>query len=179
MSYLHNFVFGIYPYIALCIFFLGSLIRWHFLGISHSLKQAFAMIAGGIMGVICLIGLVMLIHRRFNLTRIHAQSTWRDKLVLIWILLTLLLGLSTLFVSAQHLDGEEMVALMTWAQHIVTFRSNASVHILEVSFLFKLHIFMGMSLFVIFPFTRLVHIWSGFGAVSYLSRSWQLVRRRV
>jgi nitrate reductase gamma subunit len=26
---------------------------------------------------------------------------------------------------------------------------------------FKLHLFMGMSLFVIFPFTRLVHVWSG------------------
>lgn len=228
MSYLHNFVFGIYPYIALSIFFLGSLIRyereqytwksdsselldrgnlklasilfhigilglffghlvglltpvsvWNFLGISHSLKQLFAMVAGGIMGLICLIGLALLIHRRFTLARIHAQSTWRDKLVLIWILLTLLLGLSTLFVSAQHLDGEEMVALMSWAQHIVTFRSNAAAYILNVSFLFKLHLFMGMSLFVIFPFTRLVHVWSGFGVISYLARSWQLVRRRI
>lgn len=228
MSYLHNFVFGIYPYIALSIFFLGSLIRyereqytwksdsselldrgnlrlanilfhigilglffghlvglltpvavWDFLGISHSLKQLVAMVAGGIMGLICLIGLALLIHRRFTLVRIHAQSTWRDKLVLFWILLTLLLGLSTLFVSAQHLDGEEMVALMSWAQHIVTFRSNAAAYVLDVSSLFKLHLFMGMSLFLIFPFTRLVHVWSGFGVVSYLTRSWQLVRRRI
>jgi nitrate reductase gamma subunit len=37
---------------------------------------------------------------------------------------------------------------------------------------------MGMSLFVIFPFTRLVHVWSGFGAIGYLGRAYQLVRRR-
>jgi nitrate reductase gamma subunit len=43
---------------------------------------------------------------------------------------------------------------------------------------FKLHLFMGMSLFVIFPFTRLVHVWSGFGAVTYLGRAFQLVRPR-
>lgn len=37
---------------------------------------------------------------------------------------------------------------------------------------------LGMSLFVIFPFTRLVHVWSGFAAVGYLGRAWQLVRPR-
>jgi len=43
---------------------------------------------------------------------------------------------------------------------------------------FRMHLFMGMSLFVIFPFTRLVHVWSGFASVTYLSRAWQLVRTR-
>jgi nitrate reductase gamma subunit len=43
---------------------------------------------------------------------------------------------------------------------------------------FKLHLFMGISVFVIFPFTRLVHVWSGFGSATYLGRSWQLVRPR-
>ena len=87
-------------------------------------------------------------------------------------------GLSTIFVSAQHLDGEEMVSLMTWAQHIVTFRGDAASFITHASWVFKLHLFLGMSVFVVFPFTRLVHAWSGFGTVSYLNRSWQLVRPR-
>jgi nitrate reductase gamma subunit len=81
-------------------------------------------------------------------------------------------------VSSQHTDGEEMVALMRWAQHIVTFKGDAASYILHASWVFKLHLFMGMSLFVIFPFTRLVHVWSGFGVLSYLRRSPQLVRRR-
>ena len=136
------------------------------------------MAAGGIMGSICLLGLLILIVRRFSSDRLSANTTWRDKLVLIWILVTLLLGLSTIVVSSQHTDGEEMVALMTWAQHIVTFKGDAASYILHASWVFKLHLFMGMSLFVIFPFTRLVHVWSGFGVLSYLRRSPQLVRRR-
>ena len=227
MSYLHQFVFGIYPYIALSIFLLGSLIRfdreqyswksessqllhrgslrigsilfhvgiiglffghfvglltpvavWDALGVPHSAKQVFAMLAGGDMGLMCLTGLLILIFRRFGNERLAANTTWRDKLVVGWILVTLLLGLSTIFVSAQHLDGHEMVQLMTWAQHIVTFRGDAASFIAEASPVFKFHLFMGMSLFVIFPFTRLVHVWSGFASVTYLTRAWQLVRPR-
>jgi len=227
MSYLHQFVFGIYPYIAMSIFVLGCLIRfereqyswksessqvlyrgnlrlanilfhvgilglffghlvglltpvavWDALGISHSFKQIVAMTAGGIMGTMCLIGLLMLIYRRFTSDRLIANTTWRDKLVLIWLLITLLLGLTTIHVSSKHLDGHEMVLLMTWAQHIVTFRGDAASYIVDASIVFKLHLFMGMSLFVIFPFTRLVHVFSGFATVSYLTRAWQLVRAR-
>ena len=227
MDYLHQFLFGIYPYITAVIFLFGSLVRfereqyswksessqvlhagslrlgnilfhigilglffghlvglltpvavWDALGISHSTKQVFAMVAGGIMGVLCLLGLLILLARRFGNARLAKNTTWRDKLVLLWLLATVLAGLSTIFVSAQHLDGEEMVALMTWAQHIVTFRGDAAEFIVAAPLLFKLHLFMGLSLFVIFPFTRLVHVWSGFASVTYLSRAWQLVRPR-
>ena len=227
MSYLHQFVFGIYPYIALTIFLLGSLIRfdreqyswksessqvlysgnlrmanilfhvgilglffghlvglltpvivWDTLGITHGQKQVFAMAMGGIFGVMCLIGVLMLLARRFGNERLAANTTWRDKLVMIWILVTLLLGLSTIAVSAGHLDGHQMVLLMSWAQHVVTFRGDAASFIADASWVFKLHLFMGMTLFVIFPFTRLVHVWSGFASVGYLGRAWQLVRPR-
>ena len=227
MSYLHQFVFGIYPYIALTVFLLGSLIRfdreqyswksessqvlykgnlrvanilfhvgilglffghlfglltpiaiWDALGITHGQKQVFAIVMGGIFGVMCLIGVLMLLARRFVNERLAANTTWRDKLVMIWILITLLLGLSTIFVSLDHLDGHEMVTLMSWAQHIVTFRGGAADFIVNASWVFKLHLFMGMTLFVIFPFTRLVHVWSGFASVTYLGRAWQLVRPR-
>lgn len=157
---------------------LTPVVVWDTLGISHSLKQLVAMVAGGIMGTICLVGLLILIHRRYASDRLMANTTWRDKIVLLWILVTLLLGLSTIYVSSQHLDGHEMVSLMTWAQHIVTFRGDAASYIANASILFKLHMFMGMSLFIIFPFSRLVHVWSGFGATSYLTRAWQLVRPR-
>jgi nitrate reductase gamma subunit len=35
-----------------------------------------------------------------------------------------------------------------------------------------------MTLFVLFPFSRLVHVWSGFAATTYVTRAWQLVRPR-
>lgn len=227
MNTFHQFFFGIYPYICLSVFFLGSLVRfereqyswksessqilhhgglrlgnilfhvgvlavfgghlvglltpvwiWDALGISHSAKQIFAMVMGGIFGTMALIGLLLLIRRRFSSDRLAANSTWRDKLVLLWILGTLSLGLLTIFVSMGHTDGHEMVKLMTWAQHIVTFRGSAAEHIADVHLLFKLHIFMGLTFFFIFPFTRMVHVWSGFASVAYLGRAWQIVRRR-
>ena len=227
MNTLHQFFFGIFPYIALAIFFFGSLVRfdreqyswksessqllyegqlrlgnilfhvgvlavffghlfglltplwfWDAIGVSHGAKQIFAMVMGGIFGTTAMVGLIILLQRRLKCDRLAANTTWRDKLVLIWLIVTLGLGLSTILVSMSHTDGHEMVKLMNWAQHIVTFRGEAASYIKDVSFLFTLHMVMGMGLFVIFPFTRLVHVWSGFASVAYLGRAWQLVRRR-
>ena len=152
---------------------------WHALGVSHAAKQLLAMTAGGIFGTMALVGLLILIKRRFTIDRININSTWRDKLLLVWILVTLLLGLSTICVSAGHMDGHEMTLLMQWAQHIVTFRGvEAAGFITDAHILFELHMFMGMTFFLIFPFTRMVHVWSGFASVFYVFRPWQLVRRR-
>ena len=152
---------------------------WHALGVSHAAKQLLAMTAGGIFGTMALVGLLILIKRRFTIDRININSTWRDKLLLVWILIPLVLGLSTICVSAGHMDGHEMTLLMQWAQHIVTFRGvEAASFITDAHILFKLHMFMGMTFFLIFPFTRMVHVWSGFASVFYVFRPWQLVRRR-
>jgi nitrate reductase gamma subunit len=151
---------------------------WDSLGVTHSLKQLVALIAGGTMGTICLAGLSILLYRRLTNARICATTRKRDWLLLGWILGALLLGLLTITESAQHSDGEVMVRLMMWAQHLLTFQGDAASFMLDAPWLFKLHMMMGMTLFVIFPFTRLVHVWSGFASVTYLLRPWQLVRKR-
>ena len=151
---------------------------WHALGVSAGAKQLLAVIAGGIAGFACLIGLLLLIHRRLTEPRIRATTRPMDKLVLLLLLAQLLLGLFSITVSLQHLDGAEMIRLMTWAQHIVTFRGDAASYVEGVAPVFKLHLVLGMTIFLVFPFTRLVHIWSGFAAVGYLARAYQLVRSR-
>ena len=150
----------------------------HALGVTASQKQMLAVVAGGTLGSIGLVGLVLLIHRRLSNERVRATSRGRDFLVLLWILATLLLGLSTVPLSIEHRDGATMLKLMAWAQHLVTFQGDAPAFIADVSMVFKVHMFMGMSLFAIFPFTRLVHVWSGFASVGYLARPWQVVRSR-
>jgi nitrate reductase gamma subunit len=161
---------------------LGGLLTpvavWNWLGVEHSTKQAVAMIAGGVMGTLCLAGLLILLHRRFTNARVSAVTRTGDKILLAWILITLLLGLSTILESAGHMDGAMMVSLMTWAQHIVMFQGDAAQFVADAPIVFRLHLFMGLTLFVIFPFTRLVHVWSGFASVTYLNRAWQLVRPR-
>ncbi|WP_322996314.1 respiratory nitrate reductase subunit gamma [Castellaniella sp.] len=225
---LNLFFFGVYPYVALTVFFLGSLIRfereqytwksdssqmlrqgslrwgsnlfhigiislflthlvglltpaplYHALGVTTEFKQLMAIIVGAVLGIMCLIGLLLLIHRRWSEYRLLHNSKVSDWITLIWILLVLCMGLATLFTSVQHPDGAIMELLADWAQAIVTLRPEAAVaHMIPVPLVYHIHMVLGMTLFVIFPFTRLVHVWSGFGAVTFLVRPWQLVRPR-
>ena len=141
-------------------------------------KQLMAMISGGLFGLFGFVGVSILLHRRLSDARIRATSKTSD-IVLLWLLWAqFALGLATIPLSAQHLDGGMMMKLAEWAQRIVTFRSGAPELLAEASWVFKAHMFLGMSIFVIFPFTRLVHVWSGFGTLAYLVRPYQMVRAR-
>jgi len=144
----------------------------HFM--SAGAKQIMAMVVGGVAGVMGIIGLSLLLHRRLTDPRIRATSKTSD-IVLLWLLwIQLALGLATIPLSAQHLDGSMMMKLAEWGQRIVTFRSGAVELLAEAGWIFKTHMFLGMSVFLIFPFTRLVHVWSGFGTLAYVLRptSW-------
>ena len=222
---INTLLFGVYPYIALAIFIIGSWARFdyaqytwkagssqmlrdrhmriasnlfhigvifillgHFVGlltpewlyhyvISTEDKQLLAMVSGGFFGVICLIGLVMLLYRRLTDDRIRANSSTSDILVLLVLLVQLLMGLGTIVASTSHMDGSVMVMLAVWAQKIVTLQPvEAAASIAPVSLIYKAHVFLGVSLFVLFPFTRLVHIASA--PIWYLGRRYQVVRQK-
>ena len=151
---------------------------FHTLGIEASSKQMLAIVAGGVFGASCLIGLLLLLARRLGDARLRATTRRMDLVVLFWILATLLLGLVSIVFSLGHADGSVMLLLMAWARAIVTLDFSAAAIIVTVPWIYKLHMFMGMTLFLLFPFSRLVHVWSGFGALGYLGRSYQLVRSR-
>ncbi|WP_263768558.1 respiratory nitrate reductase subunit gamma [Propionivibrio soli] len=226
MSAFETFLFGIYPYLCLGVFLLGSLIRFerdqytwksdssqllragqlrlgsnlfhvgvlflffgHFFGMltPHALyepfiaagnKQLLAMVAGGIAGTLAFFGVSLLLHRRLSDARIRATSRTSDIVLLVLLWMQLALGLASLPISAQHMDGSVMMRLAEWAQRIVTFRAGASELLADVSWLFKAHIALGLSIFLVFPFTRLVHVWSGFGTAAYVLRPYQVVRAR-
>jgi nitrate reductase gamma subunit len=147
------------------------------LGISHAFKQILAMSVGGVAGLMCLAGAVMLAHRRLTDPRIRANSAFGDIAIILLLTVQVSLGLATIPISAGHLDGLEMVKFMTWAQGIVTLQPQSASAIADVYWIFKVHLFLGMTLFLVFPFTRLVHVWSA--PVWYLGRpGYQIVRTR-
>ena len=147
------------------------------LGISHSFKQGMAIGIGGVSGVFAFIGLTLLVHRRLFDARIRTTSSFGDIAILLILYVQLILGLSTIPVSLQHMDGHVMVKFMTWAQGILTLQPGVSALIADVPLIFKLHLFLGMTIFLLFPCTRLVHIWSA--PVWYLGRrGYQVVRTR-
>lgn len=225
-NFLNTLAFGIYPYIALAVFILGSVIRYdrepytwrsgssqllrrrqliwgsvlfhlgvlvvffgHLIGlltpievfdaigISHGAKQILAIVAGGIAGLAALIGATMLIHRRLFDARIRSTSTFGDHAVIILLWVQLALGLATIPLSMGHLDGSEMLKFMAWAQGIFTFNPGAADLVAGAHPIFKLHLLLGLTIFLIFPFTRLVHMFSA--PVRYIWRpGYQIVRTR-
>jgi nitrate reductase gamma subunit len=200
-DFIHTAAFAVYPYIALSVFLIGSLVRFdtdqygwrskssqflrrrqlvwgsilfhagilgilighgvglltpvavfEFLGISHGFKQMMAIVVGGVCGLVCFV------------------------MVLLILLAQLSLGLLTIPLSLGHLDGEMMVRFMNYVQGIVTLRPGEAEQIVAAPLVFKLHMFLGFTILLIFPFTRLVHVWSM--PLGYLSRRYQVVRTK-
>lgn len=226
MDWLNQALFGFYPYVALAVLVIGSVLRfdreqytwrtgssqllrrrqlvlgsilfhvgilaifaghfvglltpiwvWDTLGVSHAAKQMLAIVAGGAAGALCLVGGCLLLHRRLFDPRIRATSSFGDSAILILLMAQLALGLATIPVSLEHRDGAEMVKFMSWAQSIFTFRAGAADFVAEAHWIFKAHIALGLTILLVFPFTRLVHMLSA--PIWYLNRrGWQIVRSK-
>ena len=146
--------------------------------ISAPNKQMVAIVAGGIAGVICFIGLTMLLHRRIFDPRIRLTSHRTDLAILVILWMQLSLGLITLPSSYQHAaDAGTMITLATYLQGIATLNPNSAL-LAGIGWQYQVHMLLGMTIFLLFPFSRLVHVWSGFATVTFLFRSPQVVRSR-
>jgi nitrate reductase gamma subunit len=224
---LQNFIFGVYPYVCLTVFIVGSWIRYdneqytwktdssmllsksnmvlasnlfhigilsifggHFaglvlphalwvgLGVSDLQHQWIAIGAGMVFGLMCLAGGSILWLRRVFNPRVRAASRYMDVFILSWLMLTLLLGLSTLPTSighANHGDPAVMMLLTQWVQSVITLNPQPEV-LGAVDPIYRTHLFFGMTIFLLFPFSRLVHIWTA--PFNYLGRAYQVVRAR-
>ncbi|MEX5410196.1 respiratory nitrate reductase subunit gamma [Atlantibacter hermannii] len=139
-------------------------------------KQLMAMWLGGICGVLTLVGGLMLLYRRIFNPRVRASSSNADILILALLMIQCALGLLTIPFSAQFMDGSEMLKLVDWAQAVVTFQGGAATYLDGVALVYRVHLVLGMTLFLLFPFTRLVHMWSA--PVEYFTRRYQIVKSR-
>jgi nitrate reductase gamma subunit len=142
-------------------------------------KQMMAIVAGGVAGAVCFVGLTMLLHRRIADPRIRLTSHRTDLAILLILWVQLVLGLITLTSSYEHrADASAMLVLSAWAQGIATLQPIDAAVLVPLHWSFKLHMVLGMTIFLLFPFSRLVHIWSGLASVFYLFRPYQIVRSR-
>ena len=66
--------------------------------------------------------------------------------------------------------------MTSYGKGIVTLDGGAAWLMMEVPLTYKLHVLLGFTLFLVSPFTRMIHIWSGVGALAYLFRPYQIVR---
>ena len=145
---------------------------------SAATKQLLAVVAGGFAGLVCFVGLSLLLYRRIFDPRIRLTSHRTDIAILLILWVQLTLGLVTLPFSLQHTDGSVMLILADWAQRIMTLRPVDATLLSVLPWPYLVHIVLGMTIFLLFPFSRLVHVWSGFATVYYLFRPRQIVRSR-
>jgi nitrate reductase gamma subunit len=148
-------------------------VDWALTPVAH---QLLAMVVGGIAGTAAIIGLTLLIARRLGDPRIRLNSRKWDIAVVFMLWLQLALGLLTVPLSAFHMDGVLFGTLVSYVKGVVTFNGGTASLMAGVPLPYKLHILLGFTIFLISPFTRMIHIWSGVGALAYLVRPYQIVR---
>ncbi len=151
---------------------------WHFLRVPDAAHQMMELVMGSLTGGATLVGLGLLCWRRFTDVRVRRTSGASDNLIALLLLSALLVGMFTLPESYQTRDsGIWLHHLSSWAQGIVFFGDDPAAHLQGVPWVFRLHILLGLGVFLVFPFTRLVHVCSA--PLGYLTRTYtQIVRAR-
>jgi len=120
--------------------------------------QLLAMVVGGIAGLVAIVGLTILLHRRLADPDIRLNSRKWDIAVAMMLWLQLALGLLTVPLSAFHMDGILFETLTSYVKGIVTLNGSASSLMMNVPMIYKLHVLLGFTIFLISPFTRMIHV---------------------
>ena len=88
----------------------------------------------------------------------------------------MLAGLSSTFLNIDSKGFDYRTTIGPWFRSLFIFQPKVE-YMMEVPVWFKIHILAGMGLFAVWPFTRLVHVFSA--PIKYISRSYVIYRRRI
>jgi nitrate reductase gamma subunit len=146
-------------------------------GLTIAAKQKIEIVMGFLMTPPAVLGCAILMWRRLADKRVQSMSTWGDFLLLACILAQLILGFLTIPQSLHHLDGSVMHEITSYTRGLATLDATAWQNLSQVHWVYKVHILAGFGFVLALPFTRLVHVLSGFFVVRYLIRPWQVVRK--
>lgn len=144
-------------------------------GVSERAYHHLAGIGGGIAGIICLIGLVILVYRRSAVARIRVTTTTAD--VLVYILLATLIVLGVTEAIGWNVFGpgyNYRNTVSPWFRSL--FHDPKPDLVSSAPVVYQLHAAIPWLLYMLWPFSRLVHVWSI--PFQYLGRPYILYRRR-
>ncbi|WP_069807709.1 respiratory nitrate reductase subunit gamma [Vulcanisaeta thermophila] len=145
------------------------------MGVSSEAYHRVAIVLGGASGLVAYVGAWILLLRRTLITRVRRTSDLSDFLILVLIIITMTIGLyNTLYYDVVVAPFPYRSTIGAWVRSVLTLQPNAS-YMLSVPLSFQLHIVFAYMVFLVWPFTRLVHVWSY--PIFYLRRAWVLYRR--
>lgn len=149
---------------------------YEFIGWSEGFYHLLALVFGIPSGVAVFIGLVVLLFRRINVRRIKATTSIGDWLALILLLLVVMSGLTATFFNIDAAGFDYRTTIAPWIRGLFIFHVQPGL-MSTVPIWFKIHILSTFALYVVWPFTRLVHVFSF--PFSYVTRSYVIYKRRV
>jgi len=138
-------------------------------------KRIIALSMGSFFGLMAFVGMIILVLRRSTDQRMIRNSSFHDYFIIVLLIAEAGLGLYSVLTTATS-SVENYAALGVWAQRIITFQPDAGAIIAGHSIVYKIHIFIGLLIFMIFPYTKLMHLLV-FPLVYFFRRGYQLVRR--
>lgn len=124
---------------------------------SNETKRNIAIVMGSLTGGVSFLGLSILAYRRFTNKRVRATGRFQDDLIVVLLLVQILLGLWSTYITTQTPLSDYM-AMEHWAQGVFILVPDSWKHIAHVDIIYKLHIINGFLIFIIFPFTKLMHM---------------------
>ena len=146
-------------------------------GVSESLYHSGAVYVGGLAGIITLIGILILLNRRLTNKRVRITSDTSDIITVILIFLIIIVGIYNTFIGTRlYSDFDYRETISPWFRGLLTFVPNPSL-MRGVPLGFQLHILISFALIGIWPFTRLVHVWSV--PLTYFKRRYIIYRKRA
>lgn len=147
------------------------------LGVSELGYHVQAVLLGSVAGLATLAGIVILIYRRRTTGPVFIATTKNDKLMYVVLLLAIVAGLATTLVGSGLIGPADnyRASVSVWFRSVLILQPDGEAMTLA-PISYKIHALIGMSLFAIWPFTRLVHAFSA--PVAYLFRPYILYRSR-
>ncbi|MEH7107062.1 respiratory nitrate reductase subunit gamma [Bacillus sp. JJ1764] len=143
-------------------------------GITDHMYHFGAVWIGGLAGIATIIGILLLMVRRITVKRIYIHSTFRDFLVLVLLTLTIVTGfVNTVWYTGRGVAFEYRDTISPWFRGILSLNPVPELMV-GIPVGFQIHVVSAFFLFGIWPFTRLVHVWSL--PLEYLNRKYVVYR---
>ncbi|KKB73093.1 MULTISPECIES: respiratory nitrate reductase subunit gamma [Bacillus] len=146
------------------------------IGVSEHMYHKIAIGFGLPAGIAALSGLIILAYRRTADKRIRKTSSAGDLITLVTLLFMMATGLASTFLNIDSKGFDYRTTIGPWFRSIFLFKPDASL-MESVPLWFKIHIVVGYAVFIVWPFTRLVHVFSM--PLKYLTRSYVVYRKRA
>jgi nitrate reductase gamma subunit len=146
-------------------------------GLSQEAYHLQALLLGAIAGFCTLVGVGILIYRRRTTGPVFMATTRNDKLMYVVLVAAIVAGLATTLLGAA--GGEEhnyRLSVSPWFRSLFVLQPDIEA-MRHAGLAFHLHTLIGMLLFALWPFTRLVHAFTA--PIQYLFRPYIVYRSRT